>query len=269
MNGGDVRTLTTATSPSSAIVLNELVYYSGLATVPDAGFPIPSELQFFVVPMAGGTPTSIPTLMGLTPVGEDNSTLFLSGGAGAFDRWSPPSGVPMPVPFDQTLLVDGITIQGDYIYLAAQDITMGGFSNGLIARVPKAGGRLERLVQSIGHPWLVTADAQGLYWAEDPMGITGEGRLVRSNLDGTSPMTLRSSESLVSLVVSNGRLYYSVGTEIDSMSAAGGPVTVIASGLKDAGLLSIVGGNIVWIDPAQPTFGSTISPVVMTACLSR
>jgi hypothetical protein len=269
ISSGTMTTLTSAESPSNVAILEGNVYYSGLEPVAapeqDAGVPIPSQQQFFAVPIAGGPAAPVPSLMHFIPVGVDDSALFLINGSLTLERWSPPSGEPTVLAMDNELLVDAVTVQGGFVYIAAQDIATGGFTNGVIARVSKTGGSLERIVTNIGHPWNIASDAQGLYWSEDRPGITGTGRLATTGLAGGLTNTLISG-NLSSVVVESGRVFYSRGNEIDSISTAGGPETVIAPGLMEAGLLSTVGANLVWVDPAQQAFGGQISPQLMTVC---
>jgi hypothetical protein len=137
----------------------------------------------------------------------------------------------------------------------------------VIARIPKTGGSVQRIVTNIGHPGNLAADASGLYWSQDPPAAfgAGPGRLARSNLDGSAPSTLLSQEP-ISLVAANGRLYFSTGSEIESISVTGGATTTLASNLTFAGLLTVAGGNVVWIDPYGQALSGTAPLNVMTAC---
>jgi hypothetical protein len=79
------------------------------------------------------------------------------------------------------------------------------------------------------------------------------------------PSTLLSQDPL-SLVAANGRLYFSTGSEIESVSVKGGATTTLASNLTTAGLLSIAGGNVVWVDSYARAMSGTAPVIVMTAC---
>jgi hypothetical protein len=269
LTGGAPNTLAVAEDPTAPVVLDGIAYFQALAAVgaPDAQGKQPSQSQVYAVAVAGGDATPMPSLDTLTPVAADDSALYLEGNSSGLERWTPPSGTASNLPVDAGLLIDGMTIQGDYVYVAGQDIKVGGFLNGVIERIPKAGGSAERIVTGIGHPWNLAADSAALYWSEDPPGLygVGPGRVARSSLDGTSVVTLLGQTSS-SLVAANGRLYFSLGTEVDSISATGGVTTAIASGLTNAGLLAVAGSNVVWVDPYEQALSGTASAVLVTAC---
>jgi len=270
-SGGPPRIVTDAISPTSAVVLGGSVFYQGLENVPgsdpDAGVPVPSETQLFSVGLAGGTPEAFPALKHFTPRVTDGTALYLSYDPTGFDRWVPPSGAPTALPLDTNLLIDGVLIQGNFLYVAAQDIKSAGFSNGLIGRMPKSGGAFERIVSGIGHPSNLAADATSFYWAEDPQAITGNGKLVRSALDG-SGITMLYSGTVFSVAVRAGRVFFSWGTEIDSVASVGGSAKPLATGLKNAGFLTLGDNTLSWVDPVQLSFSSTASPVLVSLCLS-
>ncbi len=267
--GGAPNTLAVAEGPTAPVVLDGIAYFQASAAVgvPNAQGKQPSQSQVYAVALAGGSATPMPSLGTFAPVAADSSSLYLEEDSLGFERWTPPSGTANGLPVDAGVLIDGVTVQGDYLYVAGQDIKVGGFLNGVIERIPKAGGSAERIVTGIGHPWNLVADSAALYWSEDPPGLygVGPGRVARSSLDGKSVVTLLGQTSS-SLVAANGRLYFSLGTEVDSISTNGGATTTIASGLTNAGLLTVAGSNVIWVDPYAQALSGTASAILMTAC---
>jgi hypothetical protein len=267
--GGAPDTLAVAEGPTAPVVLDGIAYFQASAAVglPDAQGKQPTQSEVYAVAVAGGNATPMPSLDTFTPVAADGSSLYLEESSLGFERWTPPSGAANDLPVDAGFLIDGMTIQSDYLYVAGQDIKVGGFLNGVIERVPKAGGSAERIVTGIGHPWNLVADSAALYWSEDPPGLygVGPGRLARSSLDGKSVATV-FEQNATSLVAANGRLYFSLGTEVDSISTTGGATTTIASGLGNAGLLAVADSNVIWVDPYSQALSGTASAVLMTAC---
>jgi hypothetical protein len=267
--GGAPSTLAVAEDPTAPVVLDGIAYFQALAAVgaPDAQGKQPTQSQVYAVAATGGDAVLVPSLSTFMPVVADRSSLYLNENSSGFERWTPPSGTANDLPVDAGLLIDSMAVQGDYVYVAAQDIKVGGFLNGVIERIPKAGGSAERIVIGIGHPWNLATDSTGLYWSEDPPGLygVGPGRVARSDLDGKSVATVLE-QSVSSLVAANGRLYFSLGTEVDGISTTGGTTTTIASGLTNAGLLAVAGSNVVWVDPYEQALSGTTQVVLATAC---
>lgn len=267
--GGMPTTLAREKAPSAPVLLNGVLYFGGLKIVPnvDPAAPPQSVPTLYSVPVAGGDSTAMTGMGELTPVAADDTSLYLKGNAAAIRRWTPSSGSSIDLPLDFGISIDDIAVSGNYVYVAAQDLAVTGLSNGVIARIPKDGGPMSRLVTNIGHPFHIAVDGDGLYWAEDPPALfgAGSGRLARSGLDGSATSTLVNQAPL-SLVISNRRVVFSTGTEIDSVPTNGGQITLLASGFQDAGMITGANGILVWVDPSNPAFGSTTPPIVMTAC---
>jgi hypothetical protein len=269
-SGGTPMTVASEHDVANAVVVGDVIYFHGLKLVPNSDPSIPPQAVAVVysVPLAGGTPTIIDDLGDLLPLAADDSSIYLGGNAVAIRRWTPASGESSDLRIDTGLLVDDIAIAGDYVYVAAQDIATGGLTNGVIARIAKAGGQMNRLVTNIGHPFHVKADSTGIYWAEDPPALfgAGTGRLARSDLSGGSSMALVSGVPR-SLAVIDGQVLFSTGVEINRVSTKGGKVTPVATGLMNAGMLVGAKGYVVWVDPAQQAFSGTTSPNLMITCL--
>ena len=268
--GGADGVLAQESTPHGLAVLSGLVYFAGLEIVPSMNAMVPDESvpTFYQVPVGGGTVSAVPGFGLFVPLASDDTSLYIDAGSTLILRWNPTSNMSVDLDIDSTLLVDDIAIAGDYLYLAAQDISQGGFANGLIGRIPLTGGSLDRLVVGIGHPFYVAADAQGIYWAEDPPGLVGyaTGRLASSPLGGGGTTTLVDKEP-VSVALMNGMVIFSLGTEIDAVPTNGGQVRTIATGLTNAGMLVAQSGRLIWVDPAFQGSRSTISPKVMSACV--
>ena len=263
------RRLTSATSLSMAVVLDGGVYFKGAVPVaganPDAAGPVASEAHVFMVPLVGGSPTEYPALGEASPVAADDTSIYLES-AGRVVRWTPKTGNTVSLPIDVGWVVDGVSLQGDYLYLAAQDARLSGFTNGLIARIPRDGsGAVATIVTGIGHPWSLTADAAGLYWSEDPPTLAGAGRIARSALDGTSVVTVVGTNAS-SLAVAGEHLIFTVGGDVDAVLTTGGAVTVLASDQQAPGFITAVGDKVVWLAPATSSFSTVQSPSVMMTC---
>lgn len=257
-------------TPHGLAVLSGFVYFAGLEIVPSMNAMVPAESvpTLYQVAVGGGTVSAVPGFGSFVPLASDDTSLYLNVGSTRVLRWNPTSDLSVDLDIDSTLLVDDIAIAGDYLYLAAQDISQRGFANGLIGRIPITGGSLDRLVVDIGHPFHVAADAQGIYWAEDPQGLVGyaNGRLASSPLGGGGATTLVDKEP-VSVAVMNGTAIFSLGTEIDAVPTNGGQVRTIAPGLTNAGMIVAHSGRVIWVDPAFQGLESTTSPKVMSACV--
>jgi hypothetical protein len=260
--GGAYGVLAQESTPHGLAVLSGLVYFAGLEIVPSMDPMVPAESvpTLYEVPVGGGAASAVPGFGSFVPLASDDTSLYLGAGAGRIVRWNPTSNMSVDLDIDSTLLVDDLAIAGDYLYLAAQDISHGGFANGLIGRIPLTGGSLDRLVVGIGHPFHVAADAQGIYWAEDPRGLVGyaNGRLASSPLGGGGTITLMDKEP-VSVALMNGTAISSLGTEIDAVPTNGGQVRTIATGLTNAGMIVGQSGRVIWVDPAIQPLGSATS----------
>jgi len=53
---------------------------------------------------------------------------------------------------------------------------------------------------------------------------------------------------------------------ISKIPLVGGAETVLVSGLKSPGLLTISGGNAAWMDPASQALSDPTAPALMTTC---
>ncbi len=267
--GGEPVTIAQAQAPTAPIVLGTMAYFSAEMPVgsPDPNGKQQSAQRAFSVALAGGEPSSVPELDPFLLLAADGAALYLDTYGPDFKRWDPTSGELATLAHGAKISVDAISIYGDYVYVAAQDIGVGGFTNGVIGRIRKLGGSLEILVSGLGHPWNLVASQAGLYWSEDPPALygAGPGRIAKSKLTGAAVTTI-SDTTATSLAFSRGRLFAALGSEIDSFPADGGTPTVLASGLSNAGMLTIAGANLVWVDPVDQALSSTDPTFAMTTC---
>jgi hypothetical protein len=267
--GGAPQVVANAESPSRVESIGEQFYFQALsASDPSALEPpaYPSPQLFWG---SFGLPgfTTIAGLGAFSPITADASSIYLLSGS-TLERL-PNLGSASMLASDAALLIYDGSVQNDYLYLAAWDLTVGGLTNGVIGRTPIDGtGTLERIVTGIGHPIQIATDETSIYWSEDPPALSGAGpgRLARSNLDGSSPTTLLPKEP-ISFVASSGRLYLSFGTEIDVMVASGGPTYPVARGLTDAGLLLVADNELIWVDPFSQALSGTAPTLVQAACI--
>jgi len=197
-------------------------------------------------------------LKNFAPVASDGSYIYLRD-ANGLARWAPPADPEAEIPVAANLLVGGIAAQGDFIYLSAQDVTMGAAANGMIVRIPVTGGSSAPLVANIGHPANLVSDSEALYWTEDdPQSAAMPERVERWAFNSRGgPTTLVPATIVRSLATSNGQLYLSTGTSIETMSSSGGALKTLATGLTYPGLLAASGNEVVWVDPFQQALSGT------------
>ena len=267
--GGDPVTLASPEGQFGLLVLGGVAYFEASHA---AGDPIggkqPTEQTLDAVPVAGGDETTVlgadsaPSLDSATT--DADSLYFPARGQTVITRFTPPSA-SIDLKFSAGSSIDAVAVFGDYVYVAAQDLIVGGSANGIIERIPKKGGTAGIVVSNIGHPWNLVADATGLYWQEDPPGF-GTGHIAHAQLDGSRLTTLVEANA-TSLALASGRLYFSTGDTIASIATSGGVATTLESGFKSAGRLTLAGDNLVWVDPASQALSDPTVPTVLTACI--
>jgi hypothetical protein len=181
-------------------------------------------------------------------------------------KLTPPSTKAVELELDGSILINAIAVHDGQIYVAGDDLRSSSQTqNGVIERISKNGGKAKRLVSDIGHPFNLVATGDGLYWTEDPPNF-GRGHLVRSNLDGSSSTNL--VEALDStLAVAGGRVYF-VGDAIESIATSGGEPSTLATDQTSPGMFLVVGGNLVWVDPASKALSDPTVPRLLTTCIS-
>jgi hypothetical protein len=68
---------------------------------------------------------------------------------------------------------------------------------------------------------------------------------MHAGLDGSSDTQILD-QGPRNIAAARGRLYFTTATEVDSVSATGGPVTTVAANQNAPALLTVAGGNLVW-----------------------
>lgn len=260
-------------NPYDLVALHDTLYFTATEPdgAPDAQGKVGSKTVFQSVPAAGGTPQTFADITpgNLAHAVDDDSMYF--DGIGSSDATSvlkltPPSTKPMELALDSVIVINAIAVHDGQVYVAGDDFkSKSQTQNGVIERISKNGGKVQRLVSDIGHPWNLIATDDGLYWIEDPPSF-GQSHLVRSNLDGSSRKEL--IEALDStLATAYGRLYFA-SDAIESISTSGGKPTTVATDQQSPGMFLVVGGNLVWVDPASRALSDTTVPSVLTTCIS-
>jgi hypothetical protein len=280
LEGGDPIPLATPESPYGLLLLGGRAYFE--ATHPDGaavGGKQPSSQTLDSVSLAGGDSS---TALGddlapgpLDSASADTDSLYFPArsSSSAITRFTPPSAHDDLALSGPGLLVDAIGAYGSYVYVAAQDLSNEGFSNGLIVRVPKNGGDMQRLITNIGHPWNLVAAASGIYWIEDPQGFSGGTQLRHAGLDGSQITNLLAMNSDApspsSLAIGGAQIYFAAGDTVASIPIAGGAVTTITSGQNTPGMLTAAGQNVAWLAPASKALSDPTVPQVFTACAAQ
>jgi hypothetical protein len=109
---------------------------------------------------------------GAPGTGGGGATPVAGGGSGGQGPQNPdPTCVPnmtlpdaVPTEVSSALLLPmALVLVGDHVYVADR----GNSSGGAIARVPKAGGEREWLVQNLASPWTIAATSDSAYWSSN------------------------------------------------------------------------------------------------------
>lgn len=258
---GGAPTVLVTPSPQNLFVLGSTAYYGG--TLGGGGL--------MAVPTSGGAPRVFmsPSPLPLVPPAEtDGTSIYFTpfraiGDVGGISRVTPPSTTVVALTAERFMAVS-VGSQGDDVYFIAVDL---GLTSSFIGRVPKRGGQVEHLVPDIGVPVRTLAvDDSGLYWIQplsrwaDGIHRGGPYAILHAGLDGSSVQQIYG-DGVNSIVAAHGRLYFTTATEVDSVAATGGPVTTIASNQNAPTMLTIAGGNLVWMNGFQGApDGGTIRP---------
>lgn len=274
LSGGDAVTVATPGSPSGIVVFHGVAYFFADEPMgaPSVQGTASSGSVLQAVPVEGGTPTVVARLAvsGVASPAVDDDSLYFTGlSFGTVVKVTPPSMATLVLALDGPIGINAIAPHGDYVYVGGIDGTSGpGLVNGVIERIPKNGGKAERLLSGIGHPEQLVADDAGLFWIGDGTQMYGPDagpRLVRSNLDGSSAQRFLPN-SATSLAIANGRLIVA-SESIEAVPTSGGTPSTITSSAGRPGMLQVVGGNVVWVDPARKALSDPTAQKVETACL--
>jgi hypothetical protein len=275
--GGPRTVLATPAQLYGAFVIGQTVYFSAARNdgPPDPQGKQPTTSALFSIPITGGTPVEVlanaPDLVNGMAV-TDATTLYFNSQDGAVSMYTPPATSVVKLPIgDPKLAMDAVAAHGDWVYVAAQDLGSTALKNGVIARIPRAGGSVERIVTGIGHPWRLAAGDAGLYWIEDPpTGTFGPGGVGHAALDGSGATLVTDGTTMRTIALDGGQLFLA-SDAVGVMPAAGGAETIIAAGpFGSPDFLGVDGGNLLWVDPSQQdhSSGPTLPMKVLTACIA-
>ncbi|HVV53150.1 MAG TPA: hypothetical protein VHO06_26065 [Polyangia bacterium] len=199
---------------------------------------------------------------------QDGTSLYVVGpGLGSILRLTPPATAPTSLSLDATLEVRALAVEGGFLYAAVGDLSTSP-SAGLIVRIPKAGGALERLTAPAGFPDGLAADASGLIWIQQPpVGTFGNSSIVRADLAGRGVTTLvDGSAGSPSALGLGGSSLYLLTDVLARISERGGPVEALTAALTSAGMLQVSGSDVVWVDNASRALSSTAPTTVEVLC---
>jgi hypothetical protein len=267
LNGDPALTLAQASGMRGLVVVGQTAYFTADHPVgaPTAQGKQSSTTALYSVPLAGGTATLfIDMPLNIDGAVTDGTAIYFNGYGAGIVRVVVADGSASTLPL--ALGVNAIAVHGGVVYAAATDLTSTNPSNGLIVRMPTTGGPPQTIVANIGHPWSLVADANGLYWAEDPpVGVFGDGHVARAGLDGSGVRTLLPHGARA-LAVDGADLYFAWDA-IGKVPLGGGAVTTLVPGpLKAPGMFTISNGNAVWVDPVFQALSDPTEPLLVTTC---
>jgi hypothetical protein len=231
-----------------------------------------SASALYAAPFAGGPidPTTAVLVADNFTAGastQDGSSLYLAGaGLGSVLKLTPPD-TSVPLTFAGTLEIRALAVDDSHLYAAVEDLSAQP-SQGLIVRMPKAGGGTDRLALLPGNPDGLAVDSGDLFWIQEPpSGTFGNSTIVRSNLAGQNVATLvdGSDASASDLALGPADLYFTAGM-LERIGKQGGSVEPLTPALAAAGFLQVSGGDVVWVDNATRALSSTAPTTIETMC---
>jgi hypothetical protein len=258
--GGGSKVLARPSEPQGLFVIGSTAYYQewnppGGVVVGGGGMPL------MAVPTAGGALqvflSALPAFT-VSPGGTDGTSYYFTpmrgvGNVGGLSKLTPPSSTLAALTTER-FLAFSIAAYGEDVYFIGTDTAL---TSSFIGRVPKRGGTAEHLVTDIGVPVrTLVVDESGLYWIQpltrwaDGIHRGGPYAVLHAGLDGSSVKQILA-DGPNSIAAAHGRLYFTTSSEVDSIAAAGGPVTTVAGNQNAPTMLAIGGGNLVWMNGFQ------------------
>jgi hypothetical protein len=250
--GGAPIVLATPSLPHRLFAIGAMAYYEEWNPPSGGGMPL------MAVPVQGGeAEVFLPALsaVGIGTGGTDGTSYYFtplrhSGDFGGLSSVTPPS-TSVDALTTEPFIASSIVTEGAYVYFIGTDVDE---TLGFIGRVPKSGGAMEQIVPDIGIPVITLAvDEKGVYWNQ-PLSRWADGVhagapyvVMHANLDGSSAERL-TDDAPSSLAALRGRLYFTTASGVNSIAATGGAVTTIATNQRTPSMLTISGGNLVWLD---------------------
>jgi hypothetical protein len=270
-DGSPSTTVAHMSETSGLVVTGTTAYFEASipAGAPDAQGKVSSTSGLFSVPFAGGDPTLVLGEFFITDSAvTDGTAVYLDATPTGVVRLSVADGARTNLAVPPGLQIDAMAIHAGALYVAAIDLRSTSATNGLIVKVSTSttGGAPETLLENIGHPWNLVADASGIYWAEEPpVGQFGDSHIRHAGLDGKGATTLLQ-HGAVSLALSEGDLYIANAGGISKLPKGGGGEVPLITGLRDPGRLVVADRNAAWVDPASQALSDPTVPSIMTTC---
>jgi hypothetical protein len=156
----------------------------------------------------------------------------------------------------------------EIIALALGGDTVAWLDIGGVRSVPRTGGTVTQLQGSSVLGGFITAHDDRVYWTND------ESAVASSAVAGGDEMTLVTTHEPIGIAVDDQNVYWStfgsnvnnLGT-VDKMPLAGGPTTVLASGLATVGPIAVDATNVYWTDmlggvSSVPIAGGAVTTLV-------
>lgn len=141
--------------------------------------------------------------------------------------------------------------------------------NGAVKKMSTVGGPITILASNLLSPVNIAIDANNVYWT-DRTGLVSEvginGGTVKNLYDGTSFGAAPNG-----IAVNNGNVYWDeaelsgnvfTGGAIKEISANGGTVTTLASGLTSPTDLTVDSQNVYWLEFTGSTTSSSIASIM-------
>ena len=256
-------------------IVGGTLYYTAEHAVgsPDSQGKQSFATALYAVPFAGGPidPTSAVLVADNFTAGasaQDSSSLYLAGpGAGSLLKLTPPATSPATLSFDSTLEVRALAVDDTYLYAAVGDLSAQP-GEGLIARMPKAGGSTDRLTPLAGNPDGLAVDSRGLFWIQEPPpGTFGNTSIVHSDLTGQNiaPLFDDSAASASDIALGSVDLYF-IADSLERISKNGGAPESLTMSLAGAGYLQVSGSDVVWVDNVNRALSSTAPTTIEAIC---
>ncbi len=131
-----------------------------------------------------------------------------------------------------------------YLALDSTFVYWSNTSGGIIQRVPKSGGTIETVANSLGAPTALALDDTRVYWIN-----SGTGQIMRADKVGTGLQQLAGAQGVPSdIALSADTVFWAVtaDNEIRSVGKGGGAVTTIISDQAGVLDLTVFDGFLYW-----------------------
>lgn len=266
--GGAVETLTAGESPVALAADDASLYVfsSHAVGAADPQGKVMSGLALFALPRAGGSARILVEGAYGTAMASDGNTLYWAAASGV-QRLALAGGASTTTSLGHAR-VEGLALGRDAVFLAVSELgASGGPAVGSVRHMAKAGGEVAMIVDGLDHVTSIALDEDRVYFT-DAGSFDGSGATVRSaRLDGSGVTTIANAVSS-SVAVDAHAVYYTTESAIVKVDKASGSSTVVATGVRSPGNLTVRGGNLYWTNAAGGVAFSEVDPPygIMTAC---